>query len=152
MKLNLKLNPKIILSAALVMFGGSMLLVFIVLFLIGVITLLVTQNFDATLESLSAIGHSTSFRLIAHTIHMIVASFVGYRLVGKLRRGAILNIWVAILLAVFVHFSVHAMMGVSMVEILTEIRFLKLPTMMIVGAFIGLHSYYWHRYGVLIKT
>ena len=147
-----ELDLKIILLAALVMFAVSMLLSFALLLIIGIVQLGATLNLQTTLENTSAIGHSTGFRLAAHNIHLLVASFVGYRLAGKLNFRAIPHIWIATLLAVFIHFFVHAAMGVGLSEILTEIRFLELPVMMVCGAFIGLHFYFWRRFGVLIKA
>ena len=152
MQRNLELDLKTILFSALMMFAVSMLLSFALLLFIGIVQLGATLNLQTALENTSAIGHSNGFRLAAHTIHLLVASFVGYRLANKLHIRAIPHIWIATLLAVFIHFFVHAAMGIGLSQLLTEIRFLELPVMMVFGTFIGLHFYFWRRHGVLIKA
>lgn len=110
--------------------------------LYGLTHLAITRDGGNTSAALRSLGTSTRFGWFSHGLHTVIAVLLGYRLAKKAQDQAIPTIWMAVALAMSVHMGIHRLAGVSAHDLHTKFQYIRLPFMMLFGAFVGFHSYF----------
>ncbi len=144
-----QLNFSVIIRSAILFFAVPFVAVLSILSLFGLFQLVITRKPQNVMIRLRVTGESDGFAWLSHGIHTLSSSIIGYYLARKLGRAAIPNIWIALFLALSVHMGIHVLSGISLRILHTRFRYVRLPFMMLIGAFAGFHTYFVRQFRML---